>query len=203
MEIVTEISLHRSCRTISILAFKKAYCENDYSGLTISGTPTQDELQAAWNEVLFDYSMTVKNDRQDYSLNQLKTIGELSWHVTYVHNVVTFLRHRYESELVDQLVEMGYDLCYDPSNIHDFERQLNRIVSLCKTKVFDLEQARGEYQRMEKSISGKQMSTDEFDDNVAMISQFMRFPIDDELTTMAKYCSYLNNYIRTQSRARS
>lgn len=176
-------------------AFIKAYCNNDLTALVIEGDPTLEQLQEAWNEIMFEWSYSIKSDNNDYMLDLARNIGRLQHHIFYVDHAVKYLRLRSDADIIKELRGMGYDLhtCFDDSK--EWNLELDRIISLCKTKVADLDSARDEYERMQKTTEGKAQTSEEFENTVGMIARFQGYRIDKNITTVAEFASYLNAYV--------
>jgi hypothetical protein len=151
-------TLHRSCSTLSLHAFIKAYCNDDLSGLIISGNPSQEEAKEAWEEIYTDYSTLINSNFSEAYLEMAKQAGILQCHILYTENAVFYLTYRYDQEIIDELRRLGYEINYDPEDLKQQERQLNRITSLLKTKKFDLEQLQDQITRLEKTSSGKKQT---------------------------------------------
>ena len=192
-------SVCRLLRTLSecpIAVFKKALCTGDLSLLIVSGDPTDAQLLEAWNEIYFDYAAVLKSDNSDYTFNLAKDIGLLKHHLAYVEWAVLFLRLKYEPEVVEELQTIGYfDLEYseDPA---EWERRLNRVISLAKTKVHDLENLERDYERLNKTTEGKSVTEEEFNQTVLELARFQGYRIDQLTTMMDEYVSIFNNFLQ-------
>lgn len=200
-----ELSLHTSCKTLPFSKFKPAYCRNDYSGLVIKGEPTPEELQAAWNEILFDYASLIKTENSDYLFILRKDISDLQWQIWYVDECCReespefeipagVLHIRYEEALVKELKKIGYTI-KDEFGTDEYFDRLSLIVSLCKSRVHDLEELRAEYDRLQKTFDGKQQTEEELDATQALLSKYQGYNIDDETTTVYRFTIIFNNYL--------
>ena len=195
-------SLHRTCKTLSITGFKTAYCNNDLRALIISGTPTDNELKDAWDEIVFEYATLFKNEDSQYLFELSQRISLLKIHIAFVDYAVVLLRAKYQSEeqtdqdILNELNALGYDISFDENYPEEYVKSLNRIVSLCKTNVFDLEEQQKEYDRLNKTTGGKKQSEEDFDANIMMLSKYQHFPIDEDKVSIYKYAIIFNNYMR-------
>lgn len=190
------VRLLRSLSECPIVVFKKALCTGDLSLLIVSGEPSDAQLLEAWNEIYFDYAAVLKSDSSDYTFNMAKDIGLLKQHIAYVEWAVLFLRLKYVPEVVEELQAIGYfDLEYseDPA---EWERRLNRVISLAKTKVHDLENLERDYERLNKTSEGKSVTEEEFNQTVLELARFQGYRIDQVSTMMDEYVSIYNNFLR-------
>lgn len=196
--------LRRTCSEVSVAVFRKAHCHKDFAGLIISGTPTQEQLQQAWEEIIFEYSGLVRTDMGE-SLHELsRQAGELKAHIIYVEHAVKVLKLRHYSgqepnaEIVEELKAIGYYGDYDHTRPEAYLQQLNAVNSLCKTKVFDLGMLEDEYSRLSNTVEGKQQTEEDFLKNVVMLKKW-GYKIDMNETMMDEYAQAMNLYIREVS----
>lgn len=184
---------HRSCKTLPLEAFIQAYCNNDLSGILRSGESDPEELQSAWNEILFDYASLFKTKESDYLFNLSKEIGTLNHHIIYVQYAVEYLRYRYRESFAQELRNFGYTVpLFEEEN---YRQSLELILSLAKSKVFELNNLQDEYDRLNKTSSGKAQSEDEFIKTVSMLSKYQGYHIDTFSTTVYRFVMTFNNYL--------
>ena len=176
------ITLHRSCKTLPLTAFIDAYCNQDYKGL---GTGTPQEITEAWQEILFDWGSLVHTEMSTHIFELAKKIGELQAHVLLVEHAVRYLQIQWDDEIAQCLIAEGYD-----------PEDLNRVLSMAKRVVFDLNEAQDEYNRLTKTVGGKKMSEDEFQENIQMLIKWRGVTIDPDTTTVKVYANIINMYIK-------
>jgi hypothetical protein len=189
-----DIVLHHSCQTLYLTSFIKAYCNHDYSGLIISGTPSRDQLLSAWTEILIDYGTLIKSEDHEAVLLRQKEISQLRWHISYVDNAVYILWQRFEPEIIAELTTLGYEITAEFGS-DEYKEQLNKTISLCKRQVFDLESLEEEYERLQKTTQGKNQSEESFFKTIAMLSKFQGYHLDKNVLTVADFVSIYNNYV--------
>lgn len=198
---MTDNNTPSSCRLLRrlsetpIAVFKQAYCNNDLHGIIVSGHPQQEMLQDAWNEIFFEYASTIKSDNTDYTFQLAKEIGLLEHHISYVDYAVYLLRHLYSAEVVEELRGLGYFHLHYTEDKAQWNQQLDRVISLCKTKLFDMEQLTEEYKRLQKTTDGKKQTEEEFNQNVLQLARFQHYRIDQLTTMMDEYVSIFNNML--------
>jgi len=188
--------LRRTCKEISLADYKTCNFGKDYKSIIISGEPTEQELITAWEDVFFDYHSYLKSDDSSYSVLMNRDISLLIWHTTFVKKAIESLRLEYDIEIVEALRTEGYYENYEEPDRDKLEAIHNRILSLCKTKEFELETLQDEYARYLKEKDGGSDTTEEdFDKNIIMLSKYQGYPIDEEKTTAYKYVMIYNGYI--------
>jgi hypothetical protein len=173
----------------------QAHCDSDLQVLVIEGIATDEQLLEAWNEIVFDYSSRVKTDESTRVYDLALQIGLLQFHIGYVDNAVAYLRYTHKAELVEELIRLGYRHLKFEGFGENWERQLNRCVSLCKTRVHDYEQLVDEYERIDKTVTGKRQSYDAFNRNVLMLSKYQGSYINKDTMMMDDYIAIFNNYL--------
>jgi hypothetical protein len=199
IEKITPAELHISCKTLCFAAFIDAYCNVDLKGLIISGKPTPEELQKAWNEIVFEYSSLIKTEQSQYLFDLSKEISLLQWHINYVDGAIKLLSIRYEKEVAEELRELGYQVREDIGT-QEYEDALKRIISLCKTKVFDLDVAVEEYNRLHNTKEGKAQGEDEMFSTLAALSKYQGYNIDKNTTSVYEVTIIFNNYLAESKR---
>jgi hypothetical protein len=192
------IKLLRSCSEISVRKFMQAHCNGTLEVLIVYGEPMQHELLQAWNEIVFDYSSRLKSTESSHINDLILQISSLQFHIGYVDNAVFLLRHRYVKEVTEYLQYLGYRFLNFTGMDEDWQRQLNRVVSQCKTRIYDLDQLMDEYDRINKTTTGQRLTEDEFIRNVAMLSKYQQTWIDKEKMMMDDYIAIFNNYLEEQ-----
>lgn len=181
---------HHSCKTLCLDPFIQAYCNNDLSGLLISGTQNE-EIHSAWNEILFEWSSLVKSENADALFELQKEIAILEHHIIYIDYAVPFLKLRYDEDIANEVRSLGYDVPQD----ENYQKALDLITSLAKRKVFDHGELVDEFNRLNKTTTGKKQSEDEFIKTVLTLAKYQGYPIDRKTTTVFDFAQIFNNYI--------
>jgi hypothetical protein len=181
--------LHQSCRTLSIGAFIDAYCNGNLSVLIRQGNPTEKELQDAWNEILFEYSALVANGESNYILSLQRRMSLLNADIFYIENAITILRLRYEQDIVDELIAMGF--------IGDYKKpeQLKRVVALAKNYVIELSELQEEFDRINATATGKKQTEDDYNRTLVALSKYIGYRIDKELVKVDEFAAIFSLYI--------
>jgi len=196
------VVLHRTCKTVTIGAFKEAFCHNNLTALIISGEPSHDELKDAWDEILFDYALVFKTKDSQYLFELSQKIDLMDHHISFVEYAEKYLTAKFEfdgtsnDDVVDELTFLGYDVTSDTENGPAYLDSLKRMVSICKTNLFELEDLKAEYSRLNNTATGKKQSEEDFDANILMLSRYQHYPLNEEKDTIYRYAIIFNNYLR-------
>ena len=185
--------LLRTCKEVSLATFIDCYCHEIYSGL---GEGTPEEITDAWIDIMSEWGELMRNEDTGYMLSLGNQILSLKVHVSLVESITFVLLKKYDLELVDKLInELGYDGEYPENDRVAFVKQLDRVVSLSKTKVYELSELNDEWDRLRKSDSGEKASEDDFERNILRLSKYQGYRINKYKTTIYEYTHIHNNFI--------
>jgi hypothetical protein len=152
-----------------------------------------DEVHDAWNEVLFEWSGLVKSENSEALFELQKEIAILEHHIIYIDYAVPFLKLRYDEEIAQEVRGLGYEVpVFEDEN---YQAALGLINSLAKRKVFDHGELVDEFNRLNKTTTGKKQSEDEFVTTVLMLAKYQGYNIDRKTTTVFDFAQIFNNYI--------
>lgn len=188
-------TLLHNIKTLNLSTFKVVQCHNKLSALVISGNPSQREVEEAWEQILCEYSGYFKTRESQYLFDMAKQIGLLQWHIRYVENAISILRSLPDPEIIQELIGMGYDGNYDTKDLTAYHKQLNLVLSLCKTRVFEYDELYDEYKRLQGAVSGNSITEEQFEANVVTLSKFQGYRIDQDKTMVYEYAAIFSNYI--------
>lgn len=187
-------TLRRTCKKLPLADFKEAYCNND---LTVLGIGTPEDLQAAWNEILFEYSGLLKSENSDFIFSVSKKIALIHADITFIDGAVMVLRTQHDEDLIAGLRDLGYPL------IEGFkEADLDRIVSLSKSMLFDLDDLEKEYATLTKTMNGKKQTEEDFEQTISILSKHQGYQINQQKTMVSEFCGIFNTYLKTASHGR-
>ncbi len=192
--IPSSIQLLNSCKTCSLSKFIECYCNGNLSVLDLSGFATQEQLQEAWNEILFEYSTLIKGENSRHLFELQKQIALLQAHIIYTDYAVRFLRLRYNEQVIQILAGEGYNV-EGEYNTEPYYASLDHISSLCITKTFDYDELKAEYTRLQNTQSGKKQTDEDFEMTLVSLSRFQHYNIEPETTTVFRFAQIYNSYV--------
>ncbi|MGN6297925.1 MAG: hypothetical protein ACTHM7_14155 [Ginsengibacter sp.] len=184
---------HTSCETLPLNEFIEAFCNDNYSGLVISGKSDPTEIQNAWNEILADYGSLIKSETSEYIFSLSKEIALLKWHITYVNGAVVFLENNYDEEIAQQVRDLGYEV--PQFTDENYQKALSRITSLVKTKIFEHSNLIDEFDRISNVRSGQKQTKEDFVSLLIILSKHQGYNIDRKTTTVYDFTQIFNNYL--------
>jgi len=187
------VILHRSCEEVSVKIFKQCFYRGNYSGL---GNGTPEQIAEAWEAIVSEWSGLMKNDDSEYKLSMANNILELQKHVFFVESAIAVLQKYYDKEIIDRLInECGYNGNYPDDDKEALLKQLYRVNSMCKSKVYELWELTDEYDRLNKASLGEKDSEGDFDRGVHRLGKYQGYPIDQDKTSIYDLTQIHNNYI--------
>lgn len=193
-----EVKYH-NLKTMSLLIFIDCLCNNDYSGLLISGKATDEQLKAKWNELYLDY-FELSNETDEYKtyLNYLKSFAEkYSRHLALI-SAYEVLRTKYNDDIKNNLMKLGYII--NPDNKTEIE--LKKLETHIKNAQTMLTMAEVELNKYLEKQTKEKITEQNFMKYVSSVSQFMGFSIPLN-TTVFQFASYSNLYIKSNGRGQN
>lgn len=187
-------TFHPTCKTLFLDPFIQAYCNGDFSFIypnVSNSTPL--EIQCLWNEIMFEWACIIKTENSQYLFDLSKQIGLLQHHIIYIDYAIIFLLAKYDEDIADQVRLMGYDVPEISSP--GYQSAINRIKSLAKTKVFELNGLTDDYNRLNNTATGKSQSEEEFISLVLILAKYQGYNIDRKATTVYDFAQIFNNYL--------
>ena len=185
--------LLRTCKEVSLAVFIDCYCHGIYSGL---GQATEEEIAQVWEALIQEWSNLMKNEDSDYLIELSGRILELKAHITFVEYSNFLLVRIYDREIIDRLInECGYDGEYPENDREAYLKQLSRVISLCKSKVYELWELNDEYDRLQKNNAGEKTTEEDFERNILRLSKYQGYRINKFKTSVFEYTQLHNNFI--------
>lgn len=201
---MNEIKLH-TIKTLMLEDFIEAICNDKLNVLIIAGEPSQEQLQAAFAEIKTDYTSIIGTIEENSLFDLSREIGMLQSEIFYIegtcgngseeHPVIGLLRIKHIPEMIDELRRMGFDGVFNPNDRERYDNELDRILSLSKTKIFDLECLVSQYNNIEKTSTAKKQTRDEFIKTVHYVAKFQGHLIDRKATSTEDFAFMFSNYI--------
>ena len=192
-EIQSKGLLHRLCRDITMAVFIECYCHDIFKGL---GEGTPEEIIEAWNDILSDWSSLMRNEDSDYLITLADQLNCLKFHIAFVEYATFYLQRVYDLEIIDRLInECGYDGSYPEDDRDAYLKQLSRVISLCKTKVYEASELSDEIERLQKNNKGEKTTEEEFVSNMARLSKYQGYRINKFKIDVFEYTQIHNNFI--------
>lgn len=190
------MKLHTSCSTLPLSVYIRCQIYGDLTGLIIEGDPTATQLQETWKAVCQEFFDLSEDKQADYELTLLKQIEELNIRIITTQQCVEILQKYRCDELVEILQKMGYRFPFNLDNEKQYLGDLKRVLSRAKALVIELNEKQGQLAIINKTKgSSAEVTIKYYDKVLAILSQFMKYNVDENIITVSRYAAILNMYI--------
>lgn len=166
--------------------------------LAITGTPAEEDLILAWANIQEQYSNTIRTEKATSLIDISKRMLLNQWQITTVDQCILVLRLEVDQLSIDTLANLGYPVIEYTGNWHDYIKQVDMVEMEAKFLIVLKNQLYNEYKRLagdDTAAAVGNVTMQEYDKELAVISKYMGFDVDKMKITTAKFCSYLNIYL--------
>lgn len=195
-DITLPASLYRTCDQLKYGSFIQIMISGDLSHLIISGSPSEDELLGAWEEIQQEFSSLIKSDKSDNVFSLYKSILYTTWKIKFIDAALHGLKLMYDEEIALHLVNLGYDFIIDNSDRQAYLRQVYLVETDAKVLIVQLSQYNNEYRIMcpkEDSMTAPTLMG--YEKEMSILSKFMSFWIKKDEISVIEFCSIVNLYM--------
>ena len=189
--------MYRSCRTLTMDRFLFCLIDKDYSSLTISGKPTEDELSAAWFLIICEYNELkeidiTENEQWDIS----KELVRLYNHLHLFQQCIDFLAYRYSASIADSFRKLGYKLVVtsETPEADEYREQLYEAVEKSKSKRIQVQQYEKQLSDFLKTQTDIVPEYRTFEKRITAIEEMQHAVYDLSQLTVSKFITLENKY---------
>lgn len=179
---------------LPLSTFIDCLCDDNYSGLIISGTPTPEQIETAWKEIMLQYTEVIGGSAIDGKLYEIKEFTRLQTRLMLADNLFEILKTGASVEAFEMLYTFGYSLPVKEFNEQNFNDVLKRFIQFYNKDLTKFELIAAVKKTKEPDQPDKPKRKD-FTTTLARISIALKMPLPNmnELMT-AQYCSYVSEY---------
>jgi hypothetical protein len=188
-------------------------CGEPKSLLVIEGAVEGALLEAAWSEIVSEYSSLIQTEKSRSVFEAYKRMVVTQRKMVFMERALSLLRvqyarfeddpvHRHNAILADQIMLHGYNMITDSDDPETYYRMVDGVEMECKSLVVFFNQYKAEYE----AIAPKGESTAEERDRMSyekelnLLSKHQNHGIDPEAITVLKYASYVNYYLEANKK---
>lgn len=189
------VKLYTSCYDVPMSAFISCVVDENYNALVVSGNPTPEQIQAAWDGIYEQYSELSHNTVYSEYVQRLKEHTIVFTQINGLTAGITVLRYGDYPDVIASLRKLGFSVPETPLNpkkyielIESLSRQLSGLHTRLKMLDKMLKDA-------VKSQQGKAAKRSDFVRAASVMSKFMGFRVDLNDITVAEYIEYQNQMI--------
>lgn len=161
-----------------------------------------------WNNILDDYVDEIKTPKSETIFQVLKNVYFTDWKINFLfgnekpkhYGALHLLKMQYDAEIAEMVMLMGYNLIKEMDDRDRYLKQIYLIENQAKTLIVILNQYDKEYKLLSNDDSGKHRTRSDYEKEISIISKFIHFRIDKEVTPVIEWCAHVNHYIEDNAR---
>lgn len=171
--------------------FIKVITTQDLQWLVIEGSPTQEQLNAAWNEIFMEYCDLSPSPAQQYLFNLTKDIKVIEGRLEVINAVCNQMLIDPRQEYIDILVEYGFYFDYTEETLgNDIEQVLIQARSLLVQR----QVKEGEYLRYQEQHKGESITEYDYDEQLAVLSKNQGYQLRSKDLTVTQFVAIFNRF---------
>ncbi len=183
--------LYNDCAKLPLDRFIDCLLDNELSQLIISGTPTQEQLQEAWDKIYVQYCQLSQDGSYNEVFEIMKEINDLRSKITIVKNVIDHLQLSFDKELVDILNVFALRCNIVESDKGEMlVNKLNMVVARMKKWFPRLSMREKELDELRNKNIGK-IDRSYFDDILEAMSENKGYQVEASKITVSRFCRSL------------
>ncbi len=193
-------SWYQSIHDLPLRIFINCLVEDNLSLLIITGTPTPDQLEDAWEKISDEYTTALGDNEFKLCLILQKEVAQLTTSFKLVHYAVGILQMVYYKELAEELNKLlGTAYHFDVKNPKAYKRELQLCLSKAKQYKMKLDIKSKNLEVIESKQKGKSQKPTKayFQSILISLSDHAKYAIPDTITVY-EYCERirrLNQYV--------
>lgn len=182
--------IYQSIHKLPLNIYLDALIDGDYLGLSDEDI----DHKLLWNNLYSQYISLIRNPSMASYNSLVENITKRQYELKIIHMSIYSLSKVYNEELIDILKYHGYNYSFDFSNQESYLKDLDRCRNRSNALVRDIEEMKKELEGLTKGGDNKPITRESVSADIAIISKFMGYAIDENNTTAGKYASMINLY---------
>ena len=180
-------------KELTLDRFIDAYCNNNLQAIVSHGTPPQEVLQSAWEEVQTKYVEIVGGDDYRDKVTLVNQINALCWKLERLEALIEVLGVCPSEGLYEQLYTFDYSLPELPYNEPNLDKLCRLVTAQMKR---DVVQVQILTERIKKETPQEQKKTTEADfyNMLVEISDAFKVVLNEKQTSVMAFAMYINKY---------
>jgi hypothetical protein len=181
---------YKNWRECPMSAFKYIMNTGDINFLIIEGEPTMQELNLAWDDILYSYSQSLAGPEQRQYLITLRQLHHAQATLLQIEILIDNLRRWYVPQFEDMLNKLArVKWKLNVHNPKEYDEYLNRHYNRSRSLVVQIDLLKDQAEHLEKSFNTSGTNVDEefFDRDLITLSDHAGFPITDRISVF-EYC---------------
>lgn len=195
-------NLYHRCSDLPLDIFIDCEVDKAYHRLIRHGTAPFTEAVKAWQMIYDEYS-DLLNDVNSRTIKAV--VDDFNHTNTKLHIIrgsLVVLSHTYSEQAVKRLRNLGYKYQFNPENLEQYKKDLEAVNSKSKSLELVMEIKKKQYGDTVKKYEGKSITKKDWLDQIAVVSEFMKFRINAKEVTVSEYISYRQLMERSNEQTR-
>jgi len=188
------LNIYRHCSELLLDKFIDCVVDKDYNSLLKYGSAPDEMLIRAWDQIYAEFSEISGSPSYKLMANLSKEIGYLEAKILSISLCLDVLKRRPDVGCIKTLRNYGYNYVFDITDVEEYTLALEAIAVRMGAVRIALTQKRNEYNTQINSLSGKEVTRDDFLKIIATLTKYMGFRIDSRQVTVSEYVSYRKLY---------
>lgn len=186
-------SWYKNISELPLDRFIKVVCENDLLALTISGRPTEAELNEAWEEIYDEYVFYLKDKTQEYFESLTRTHNILLTKIQAVDLVIYRLSIQHSDEIVKELKKLlpGLSGKFNAQDVEGYRKDLKKAQQDAKILIAQADQKKQELEKLIEQRNGEKIDRTQFDKMLIQISKHMKYHINKYTVTVSEFINMI------------
>lgn len=199
---MADFKLYDHIDILPLNLFIDCFCAKELAVLIIEGSPSQTQLEEAWDNIFCQYVDAVSDSESLYILELKKDISLLEYKIRLIECIVTNLHIVFNEKLLASLQSLGVRTNgIDPNKV-DFQLRLRKIIITLGPKRFQLSEMINELEAYEKSIDAKTINRQFFKTVLVRLSRFQGYAIRAHEIVVSEYIALIKDYILSHSKTK-
>lgn len=189
--------LYTSCEELPLYNYIRCDVYGNLKHLIISGNPTAEELQTAWEKIQEEYFSLSESTFDAYAMTLFFDIARMEMQLEVIANCVDLMAYgtKYHCpELLDILAGYGYTVERDP-NSPTFVDTIKRIEKRAKSRLIQLKDKRARFEQLKEGKEGNKITVAYYDNVLTTLSKHYGDTIYADRITVSRYASMLTQYM--------
>jgi hypothetical protein len=195
---MNSVSTYKLIEKIDDLSVAKMFdciCEQNFSVLILSGTPSEIDLLECWSNLYAQYLDVLGDTETLYIIMLQRDVALLNLKITAIEGSVGILNFLPVESLIDALRKLGFDVRNLTEGNPGYDHALKRILSKLAPMKLKLEEMQAELTQFFKDRGEDTVSRDQIRRQVTRLSKFMGYPIKTKKTMVPEYVGILKEYL--------
>lgn len=171
--------------------FINCLCNKDLSVLIKKGKVSASDLSNAWLQIYDKYVSIIGDSQFNHIIQLQKEIQLLDFKIDWINLCVSALKIEKSDEVITSLKKaMPVFGKFDIKNGEEYLKDLQRVVNNGKRFVIELKEKEIELKNL-LSKDSDEINKDYFDKLIVTVSQFMKFHIDKNKTSVSEFANMI------------